>query len=386
MQRLISAIFVFSAAVCAVCWAAVAAVTVNPHVVIVSPLQGQIFAPGEHIDIVLRVDPPLHAADAGIIFGGSATDFIGSPTDFSPSTTALNRYDPLYASTTGLKGPVYHWLFTLPPFTAGTLTLTPMIATEENPKDAIQGALVTVGIQPKEAPLRIEFADHFSTINPEHPNYVIDPGQPDLPKAKPQTVTGIYSQGRRNLTSALSGTTYHVDAPQVISVDAEGYVTAIGPGFATVTAENHGVKDSATFVVEDPAHPLPPQDVTAKLKIKESPPVTDATEKAYGTQPLLRRDITITNVSSSAIPGRLFLHIYNLPEGVKAWKGASEGGEWLEPKDGFVFHPGEQIKTAIYFLTSSASLPATDKLVVMRSHQAISHRHHRSHVGTEETP
>jgi hypothetical protein len=101
---------------------------------------------------------------------------------------------------------------------------------------------------------------------------------------------------------------------------------------------------------------------------------------------LLRRDITITNVSSSAIPGRLFLHIYNLPEGVKAWKGASEGGEWLEPKDGFVFHPGEQIKTAIYFLTSSASLPATDKLVVMRSHQAISHRHHRSHVGTEETP
>src|SRR6266852_936585 len=160
------------------------------------------------------------------------------------------------------------------------------------------------------------------------------------------------------------------------AVDGEGCARVVGPGVATVTAENHGVKDFATFVVEDPRNPLPPEDVTATVKISRSAISRDPEAKAYDTYPLSVQTITIANTSPEPVAGPLYLTVWDLPIGVELWIRAANvplnpppnmtlyfrqnpaPGKSvhvrLELTDGLKLNPGESVTAQLYFLYSAS--------------------------------
>jgi len=149
-------------------------------------------------------------------------------------------------------------------------------------------------------------------------------------------------------------------------------VSITAPGVATVTVENRGAKDFATFVIEDQRHPLPPEDLTEKVIISRSAIERDFTAKAYNTYPLSVQTITITNTSDEPIVGPLYLTVRDLPKDVELWlrvanapanpppgmilyvgRTAAEGVSIpvrLTPKDGRKINPGETVSTPLYFL------------------------------------
>jgi len=229
----------------------------------------------------------------------------------------------------------------------------------------IAGAPVTVAVTPKEAPVKLNLAQRTFYLEP---HATVD--------KQCLHVRGEFGNaGERDLTSPATGTTYRSSAPAVAVVDGEGCVTAAGPGVATVMAENRGVKDFATFVVEDPRNPLPPEDVTAKLKISRSAVRRDPNAKAYNTYPLSVQTITITNTSGEPLAGPLYLTVRDLPKGVELWIKAANVPPNPPPnmtlyfrqnpapgkslpvrlalKDGLKLNPGESVTAQLYFLYSA---------------------------------
>jgi hypothetical protein len=163
----------------------------------------------------------------------------------------------------------------------------------------------------------------------------------------------------------------------------------VAPGAATVTAENHGVKDFASFVIEDPVHSLPPQDVTGQMKIEKSGIAVDPEAKAYGQYPLSAQTITVTNTSNRPVVGPLYLVVKNLPAGVWLWekthnlppnpppnmtpywriqpKAGKPSAIRLEPKDGLGINPGESLSVTLYFLPDKPGVRPDCTLAVFRA-------------------
>jgi hypothetical protein len=322
--------------------------TPDPHIVFSEPSAGQVFAPGDRMLVVLRINPPLHATDA-IIYSGLGM---------------LEGKDAEY------NGSTFRWQFHIPVEYAGPLMLTPMVVAGEDPAHpgtalTIAGAPITVAVRPKGAPVKLDLSERNFFLRP---HATVD--------KQCLHVRGEFGNGREgDLTSPATGTTYRSSAPAVAVVDGEGCVTIAGPGVATVTAENRGVKDFATFVVEDPRNPLPPEDVTAKLKISRSTIRRDPTAKAYDTYPLSVQTITIANTSPEPVAGPLYLTVRDLPKGVELWIKASNVPPHPPPSmtlyfrqnpapgksvpvrlalnDGLKLNPGESVTAELYFLYSA---------------------------------
>jgi hypothetical protein len=321
----------------------------DSHIVFSEPEAGEVFAPGDRVPVVLRVNPPLHATDAIIYLSGLGM-LEGKEADFDGST--------------------FKWQLHIPLEYAGPLTLTPMVVAGEDLAHpgtplTIAGASVTVAVMPRDAPVKVQLAEHNFYLRPH--------GRVDKQCLHLRGEFG--NAGERDLTSPATGTTYRSSAPAVAAVDGEGCVRVVGPGIATVTVENRGVKDFATFVVEDLRNPLPPEDVTRQVTISRSAIRRDPNAKAYDTYPLRVQTITITNTSSEPIPGPLYLAVQDLPKGVELWSRAANVPPNPPPnvtlyfrstpapgkpasvrvalKDGLKLNPGEVAITQLYFLYSS---------------------------------
>lgn len=68
-------------------------------------------------------------------------------------------------------------------------------------------------------------------------------------------IDGTFSDGSRQLASAIAGTTFSSSDPQTASVTAGGIVTAVGAGEAIVSATNGSLQASVTVVSEPRAPP-----------------------------------------------------------------------------------------------------------------------------------
>jgi hypothetical protein len=334
--------------------------TPDPHIVFSEPAPGQVFAPGDRMLVVLRIYPPLHPTDA-IIYSGLGM---------------------IESKDAEFNGSTFRWQIHIPLEYAGPLLLTPMVVAGEDPAHpgtplTIAGAPVTVAVRPKEAPVKLNLAER---------NFYLEPHS-TVDKQCLYVRGEFANAGERDLTSPATGTIYRSSAPAVAAVDGEGCVRVVGPGVATVTAENHGVKDFATFVVEDPRNPLPPEDVTAKVKISRSAISLDPKAKAYDTYPLSVQTITITNTSPEPVSGPLYLTVRELPKGVELWikaanappnppqnmtlyfrqnPAASKSAHVrLALKDGLKLNPGESVTAQLYFLYSEGE--PSYRLNVVRS-------------------
>lgn len=291
----------------------------DPRVRITSPAAGQQFAPGQTISITVELTPPLTANDIGVRVPGlgrlQGTDYSGSR----------------YSATLVIPDPI-----------AGPLTLIPAITDSFN--RPIRGAEVTVSVRPETAPVSIDLTEDY---------YVI--------ADKPPSTETIYVHGNyppdlsRDISSAAAGTTFQSSNPDVLTVDADGKVTTVARGTAIVTVENTGVKKRAIFVVEDPAHPLPPQ-LIGGLQIRKSTPILDMQSGFY------KQNLQLSYPGGTPIIGPLFLVLKGLPPGVTLMNGTGEtrtlppvGSPYVEIvfPDGRTLEPGQRITIPLQFLNTS---------------------------------
>ena len=240
---------------------------VDPRINLTSPAAGTIFAPGDTVNMVVELLPPLTAGNT-----------VGATLD------NLTHVDAIW--TNGLT---FLASFVVPTGISGPLTITPDFTDTDG--NHFTGAPVVVGVRPSEAPVTIALQQH---------NFIVAPGA----DSQQLYLNGTYADGSvLDLTSPFTGTTYTTSNESVITVNGEGLVQIVGEGFGSIAARNGNRSDFATFVVEDLANPLAPADLTSQVTISRSGFRLDR-KSGFFVQ-----DLTITNNSAVALPASLYLRI-----------------------------------------------------------------------------
>ncbi len=297
------------------------AAAADPKVNLISPAAGAIFAPGDTINIVVELTPPLTVANT-----------VGA--------TLAGLTHVSAAWTTGLR---FSATFVVPPAITGPLTITPDFT--DTSGNYFAGTPVVVGIKPAGTPESIALQRH---------DFLLTPGA----SSQQLYLNGTYADGSvLDLTSSLTGTTYTTTNPSVVTVSSDGLMQIIGPGFAVITAKNGGFSDFTTVVVEDPADPLPPADLTPQVTISRSGFRLDRNSGFFV------QDLTITNTSAVPLPASLYLVLSGLTSGVTLVNksGLTEalppvGSSFLTlslPGEGLSMPPGSSAHFTLQFLNPS---------------------------------
>lgn len=295
--------------------------TPDPRVQVTSPANGQVYAPGNTVNVTVQITSPL-LANAG---------FLAVP---APGLGVITG--------TNYNGSTYQASFVIPSNYAGPLTLTPdIVDSNSNP---IEGVGITISVSPTTAPLSLTLVEgtfnHLLSATATARVYV----------------TGNYANGLQlDLTSSVTGTTYTSSNNQVLTVDTEGNVQAKAFGTAVVVVQNGGLKVFASFDVEDPANPLPPQDLTSGLTITRSGYRVDRTT-GYFVQ-----TVQITNGQTVPVIGPMYFAVTGLPGGVTLANSGSTknippvGSPYvtLSTPDGITLQPGASLNLTLQFLDPS---------------------------------
>ncbi|MGO9058456.1 MAG: hypothetical protein ACLQU2_13890 [Candidatus Binataceae bacterium] len=253
--------------------AAASAATGDSRVQITTPTNGQVFAPGDTVSVTVSITPPLTANDVALL------------------VPLLGR-----VAGTNYKGTTFSASFTIPDTVAGPFDLTPVITdTSNNP---INGLTTTIAVRPSTPPLSLTLSQVNYTLTKVGATERVD-------------VIGNYPGAvQRDLTSSAAGTTFKSSNIKVITVDTEGNVLATGFGTAVVTVTNGGVQAFATFTVEDPAHPLAAQDVTAATKLTRLGFRVDRNTGFFD------QTVQLSTALATPVVGPLYLVVSGLPTGV----------------------------------------------------------------------
>ena len=314
---------------------AISSVTPDPRVQIISPADGQVFAPGDTVNITVQLTTPLTANNIAVDVSGGFSQLDG----------------------VNYNGAQYQASFVIPNYVAGPITFTPDITDSNNVP--ILGPAITIAVRPGTPPLSIAFLQsHFHIA---------------LPLVTPSAtlaLTGTYADGTtRDLTSSASGTTYQTTDSTVVSISKDGVYQLNGAGTALVTATNSGLRDFATFVAEDPNNPLPAQDVTAQFTIQRGGLRLDRNTGFFV------QSIVITNSQSVPVLGPLYLLIAGLTPGVD-FVNRSGFTQQIQPGtsyvalpvglDGLTIPAGQSINLTLQFLDQNR-LPIAYSANIFRS-------------------
>jgi pimeloyl-ACP methyl ester carboxylesterase len=291
---------------------------VDPRVRIVSPAAGTAITLGDPVTVVVELSPPLTSRNTvGVTFGGVQ------------HTTAT--------WTSGLR-----FTAVLPSsvLSSGALTLTPDFT--DTAGNTFVGAPVVVGVRPASAPVALALQQRSFF---------------EAPGAVPRqlVLSGTLLDGSViNLSSGFAGTQYSTSNPAVVTVGTDGLVSIGGPGIANVTAKLGLLSDVATFVVEDPANPLPPSSVASQLQFTASGFRLDRSTGFYV------QELTVINNSTTTLVAPLYLVLKNLPAGVALVSKsgltgvvAPLGSPYLVmplPGDGLSLPPAGTVKFTLKFL------------------------------------
>lgn len=304
---------------------AFAAFADDARVHIVSPIEGQLFAPGDKVAIVVDIAPSLHATDGSV---GIAC--LGS------------------VKGKGFRGTRFTADFVIPDYYAGQLTLWPDVWTGET----VLGPKVNIKVRPRTPPKQLRVINRYNYLS--------------VPHAYPEQlcVKGLYTNGiERDLSSSASGTTYKSSNASVVSVDRDGVYVVAANGLAVVTVENGGQRDYVMFVVNDPAHPGPPIDLTDQVTIQRGRMRLESNPQVVRSH---YQQVTITNTSPLPLAGPLFLAVTGLPKGVIMYGGDGDGAGHYGlnlPDEGLGLLPGQSVTIDIEFLNQGkASIEYTTKL------------------------
>jgi len=299
----------------------------DPRVQITSPVEGQYFAPGDAVSVTVRST-------------GRWTDGFVSG---APGAGPLEGR--------GFDGSSFHVQFRIPPdYSAmGPLVLVPSVIDASG--HPIEGMCLTVIVRRNDTPISIQTINSVEYLFP-------------IGNMARVYVTAHYAKGvDADLSSSTVGTVYESSDAHVVTVDVEGNVKSTGLGTAVVTARNAAQSTFVSFVVEDPAQPLPPQDLTAQVSFTKSPLIEDAAATAKFRYPVHVQMITITNATRLPIIGPLYLVVNDLPQDVRLYNGpnllpAPRFYLRLHPKDGLIVQPGDSVTSILQLvLPRSAEEP-----------------------------
>ena len=300
-----------------------AALADDARVHIVSPIEGQQFAPGDKVSIVVDVAPSLRATDGSVGLAG-----LGS------------------LKGKGFSGTRFTADFVIPDYFAGPLMLWPDVWAGKT----VLGPKVRIKVRPLTPPKQLRVLNHYYHFS--------------LPRPYPEhlSVKGRYAKDlERDLSSSASGTTYTSSNASVVSVDREGVCTVIANGLAVIAIENGGVRDFAAFVVDDPAHPSPPIDLSDQVAIRRGGLRLESNPRVVRSH---YQQVTITNTTARPLAGPLFLAVTGLPKGVIAYGGDGGGRHSLDlPHEGLGLLPGQSVTVDLEFLNQgNASIAYTAKV------------------------
>jgi pimeloyl-ACP methyl ester carboxylesterase len=287
----------------------------DSRIQVVTPTNGQVFAPGAAVSATVSISPALKA-----------------------SYVSLAVYGLLGVEGTGYNGSSYQASFTIPDAMAGPLQLVPQIT--DSGGNTILGLTTTIAVRPTTPPLSLALSQANDVLTS-----VGDTDRIHVAGSYPGDIT-------RDLTSSASGTTYKSSNTSIVTVDTEGNVKAIGFGRAVVTVANMGIQVFATFTVEDPDHPLAPQDVTSQVNTVRSGFRVDRNTGFF--------DQTVQWTNRGAVPviGPLYFVVTSLPAGV-AMVGAGTtqnispvGSPYFSfvLPDGITLQPGDNVSQVLRFL------------------------------------
>jgi pimeloyl-ACP methyl ester carboxylesterase len=262
-----------------------------------------------------RVNLISPAAGATFHQGDTITMVIAlTPPLTAGNTVGVGIAGLTHVPATWTSGLQFTATFTIPELVAGALTLSPDF-TDTQGNDYV-GAPVTVGVQPP-VPTSLSFSTH---------NYFVAPGDPSQQ---------LY----------LSGTL------------ADGTGLDLSAGFASVTGRNGGLSDVTTFLVEDPANPLPPVSLKSQAKVVSSGYSLNRNTGFFV------QTITVTNTSPNPLPGNLYLVFSGLTGGVSLVNQsgltqalAPAGSPYLQiplPGEGLTLPPGNSVQFVLQFLNAN---------------------------------
>jgi pimeloyl-ACP methyl ester carboxylesterase len=299
------------------------ALVADPRVTVASPVAGTVFTQDDTMTIVVELMPPLTAANT-----------VGATLEGLKHVTATWTSDLQFTAT-----------FVIPRLVAGPLTITPDFTDPGG--NLFTGAPVVVGVHPATPPVSLSFQQHA---------FLVAPGTPPIQLV----LNGTFSDGSvLDLSAALAGATYESSDPSVLTVDADGLVQIVGPGFASITGLYGSLADVVTFVVEDPTSPLPPADLTANVSISKTGFRLDRNTGFFVQR------ISLTNTSGDPLPASLYLVFSGLTEGVTLVNKSglteslpSVGSPYLSltlPGEGLTLPPGATVRFTLQFLNPDRS-------------------------------
>lgn len=283
-----------------------------------SPAAGTIFNTGDTVNMVVELAPPLTAFN----------------------TVGATLENLTHVSATLTSGLSFSASFVVPPAITGSLTITPDFTDTDG--NHFTGAPVVVGIRPTGTPETIALQQH---------NFLVAPDASD----QQLYLNGTYADGSvLDLTSPFTGTTYTSSNESVVTVNGDGLVQIVGQGFGSIAARSGSLSDFATFVVEDPASPLAPADLTGQVTISRSGFRLDRVSGFFV------QDLRITNTSTATLPASLYLVFSGLTPGVTLVNksGLTEalmpvGSSYLTiplPGEGLSLPPGGSAQFTLQFL------------------------------------
>jgi len=246
----------------------------DPRITITSPTAGQVFAPGATLTINVQVDPSVNAGDVllTLIGIGQIGTTSSGPTQFQGTQVIPSTF-------------------------SGPLTIVPVAV--DGSQNYFSGTPVTVAVNAGVAPVQVMLAQKYFYVSPT------------LVPSQQLHLTGTFTGGTQlDLTSSTTGTTYVSSNPAAVTVTADGLAHMVAPGLAVITAANGGAKDYAIFVIQEPATPLPPIDLTSSFTLKFS---GFALNRNTG---FFVQSVTVTNAANLPVPGPLYLVLSGLPTGV----------------------------------------------------------------------
>lgn len=281
----------------------------DSRVRVVSPQDGQEFAPGDTVAVTVAFEAPFGAGFVSPSAGGGIIEL-------TPASDGS-----------------FHAQFKIPEDFEGPLTITP--AAIDASGNTTEGVGVTIFVRSRTPPLRLRLVTDEFFLSPGETAATID-------------VRGVYANNvERDLTSSQTGTTYRSSDTRVIAVDPNGIARVRAFGTAVVIVKNSGRKAFASFWVDDPRHPSAPVDVTSRVIVtRETPQITadDPYENTYA------QTLRITNPMPLPLPGRIYVVISNLPARAVIYAGRTKQVEpigspyySLQLPNGLILQPGQSV-------------------------------------------